>query len=123
MTKTFLKSYWLILTSVIITAVALACAGDYGEEYGTSNFTPQVFVDTVYSPFFYSWQFYYGIGHDESHITRFNSSNTKEWSAWLGAAASPETIDYLLNTATGASIDSAAARATGKKLKNFLEYL
>jgi len=124
MTKTFLKSYWLILTSIIITAVALACAGDYGEEYGTSNFTPQVFVDTAYSPFFYSWQFYYGIGHDENHITRFNNTNTKEWSAWLGAPASQKTIDYLLNSATNAAIDSAAiAQTTDKKLKSFLDYL
>lgn len=124
MKKTFLKKYWLILTSVIITAVALACAGDYGEEYGTSNFTPEVFVDTTYSPFFYSWQFYYGIGHDDNYIGRFNSSNTREWSTWLGAPASPGTVDYLLNTATTVAIDSATAKAaSGKKLKAFLDYL
>jgi len=124
MTKTFLKRYWLVLTSVIATVVTLACAGDYGEEYGTSNFTPQVFVDTAYSPFFYSWQFYYGIGHDENHITRFNNANTREWSTWLGPSASQKTIDYLLNTATNTAVDSAAATQTAdKKLKNFLDYL
>jgi len=124
MKKTFLKRYWLILTSVITTAAVLACAGDYGEEYGTSNFTPEVFVDTAYSPFFYSWQFYYGIGHDENHITRFNNTNTKEWSAWLGASAKPQSVDYLLNTATTAAADSAAtAKTSDKKLATFLDYL
>src|SRR5215470_6650230 len=107
MTKTFLKRYWLILTSVITTAIALACAGDYGEEYGTSNFTPSIFVDTAYSPFFHSWNFYYGIGYDEGHITRFNTSNTREWSDYFGQSVSSSTIDYFLNSATPTSIDSA----------------
>jgi hypothetical protein len=126
MKKTFLRKYWIILTSAccLATAIGLACAGDYGEEYGTSNFTPEIFVDTTYSPFFYSWQFYYGIGHDENYINRFNNSNVKEWSVWLGKATQPATIDYLLNTAAGKSVDSAlSAPVSDKKMKAFLEYL
>jgi hypothetical protein len=126
MTKTPLKKYWLILTSAgcLGTAIGLACAGDYGPDYGTSNFTPQLFVDKAYSPFLYSWQFYYDIGHDESHITRFNNSNVQEWSGYLGKTIRPETIDYLLHTATIPSIDSAIkVPASDKKMKAFLDYL
>ena len=54
MTNIFLRKYWITLTSAltISTAVVLACAGDWGPEYGTSNFTPEIFVDSAYSPFF-----------------------------------------------------------------------
>lgn len=126
MTKTFLKRYWIILTSIgcLGTAIALACAGDYGEEYGTSNFTPEIFVDTAYSPFFYSVNFYYGIGHDENYTTRFSNSNVKEWCEYLGRKNDSTTIDYLLNRATAAAIDSAAAApAKDAKTKSFLQYL
>jgi len=126
MTKIFLKKYWIILISAccISTGIVLACAGDNGPEYGTSNFTPEVFVDSAYSPFFYSYQFYYGINYDESHITRFNTTNVQQWAAWLGKPAMTPTLDYLLNHAGTASVDSALARpAADKKTQAFLDYL
>jgi len=126
MTKTFLKKYWLILTSAgcISTGIVLACAGDNGPEYGTSNFTPSIFVDSAYSPFFYSYQFYYGINYDENHITRFSNSNVQEWANYLGKTVPAEKIDYLLNTANTTSADSALkASAPDNKMKAFLEYL
>jgi hypothetical protein len=126
MTKIFLKKYWLILISAccISTGIVLACAGDNGPEYGTSNFTPEIFVEKAYSPFFYSYQFYYGINYDENHITRFNDTNVQEWAAWLGQPAMTTTLDYLLNHAGTASIDSALSRpAADKKIKAFLDYL
>ena len=76
----------LISCSVIGMGIVWACAGGWGEEYGHSNFTPEVFVDSVYSPFFYSNMFYYKIGHDENQNTRFNASNVKEWSGYLSQA-------------------------------------
>jgi len=51
----------LISCSVIGTGIVWACAGGWDEEYGHSNFTPEVFVDSAYSPFFYSSMFYYKI--------------------------------------------------------------
>ena len=115
MTKTFLRKYWIVLTSAccISTGIVLACAGDNGPEYGTSNFTPGVFVDSAYSPFFYSYQFYYGINYDESHITRFNQTNVQEWAAYIGRPAMTPILDYLLNHAGDASVDSATARPAG----------
>jgi hypothetical protein len=126
MTKIFLKKYWIILISAccISTGIVLACAGDNGPEYGTSNFTPEVFVDSAYSPFFYSWQFYYGINYDETHITRFNITNVREWGAWLGKPAMTPILDYLLNYAGIASVDSALSRPLAdKKTQAFLDYL
>ncbi|HEY4291000.1 MAG TPA: hypothetical protein VGN00_28055 [Puia sp.] len=126
MTKIFLKKYWIILISAccISTGIVLACAGDNGPEYGTSNFTPEVFVDSAYSPFFYSYQFYYGINYDENHITRFNRTNVQEWAAYIGKPAMTSTLDYLLNHAGTTSVDSALARpAADKRTQAFLDYL
>ncbi|GGA91073.1 hypothetical protein [Puia dinghuensis] len=110
MTRTSLKKSWIILTSActIAATIVLACA-DMGPEYGTSNFTPEIFVDSAYSPFFYSNQFYYGIGHDEAHITRWKYDNIGDWGAWLDKTLSYETLDYLLDTASEATLDSAKA--------------
>lgn len=109
MTKTFLKKYWIILISAscVSTGVVLACADEW-DDYGVSNFTPEAFVDSAYSPFFYSDQFYYGIGHDEAHISRFNNSNAAEWSAWLGGKAGIRELGILLDSTGAATIDSAA---------------
>ncbi|HLZ85636.1 MAG TPA: hypothetical protein VKQ52_00295 [Puia sp.] len=118
MTKPSLRKYWIILTSLctVGTTIALACAGDWGPEYGTSNFTPEVFVDSAYSPFFYSSQFYYGIGHDEAHITRWKYDNIGDWGDWLGkGVTSVEELDYLLDTADTATIDNAIDWLSGRR--------
>lgn len=109
MKKLFSKRYWIILISICVigAGVALACAGDWGPEYGTSNFTPEVFVDSAYSPFFYSMNFYYGIGHDEIHDTRFNTSNITEWSGFFKNKYPSAELQYLLETAGSHAIDSA----------------
>jgi hypothetical protein len=118
MTITSLRKYWIILTSActIGATVALACAGDWGPEYGTSNFTPEIFVDSSYSPFFYSEQFYYGINHDEGHLTRWKYDNIGDWGAWLGkGVARYEELDYLLDSADSATIDSTIAWLDGQR--------
>ena len=58
MTKAFLRKCRIALISACIlgTAIALACTDDWGPEYSTSNFTPEIFVANAYSPFFYSNQ-------------------------------------------------------------------
>jgi hypothetical protein len=117
MTKMFSKKHLttLISTFTVGTGIILACAGDWGPDYGTSSFTPEAFADNSYQPFFYSnGPFYYGIGFDTKHDTRFNESNVKDWSTYLGSGTSAKELQHLLNTATLASVDSAANYANGK---------
>lgn len=112
MTKMLSKKSWIISISacLISAGIALACAGDWGPEYGTSNFTPEIIVaDSTYSPFFFSNQFYYGIGHDDNHDRRFNATNTREWSRYFGKGIPTEELDFLLQKAEVNTIDSAAA--------------
>jgi hypothetical protein len=126
MIKASSMKFWIILISActVSTAIVLACAGDWGPEYGTSNFTPEIFVDSAYSPFFYSDQFYYGIGHDEAQITRWKYDLIPEWNSWLNKALSREQVDFLLNTAGPQAIDSAAKTSpTSKKAADFFHYL
>jgi hypothetical protein len=117
MTKMFSKKHLttLISTFTVGTGIILACAGDWGPEYGTSSFTPEAFVDSGYRPFFYSGNyFYYDIGYDTKHDSRFNESNVNDWSTYLGSGAPVTELQHLLNTATLASIDSVANYASGK---------
>jgi hypothetical protein len=127
MIKTSLKKRWITSISALCISVgiALACAGDWGPEYGTSNFTPFAAIsDASYTPFFFSNMFYYGIGHDDGHDARFNNANTREWSGYLGKSIPSGTLDYLLQQAGPASIDSAlAAGKKEPKLTAFLRYL
>jgi hypothetical protein len=117
MTKAFLKKCSIALSSTCLLGIviALACTDPWGEEYGTSNFTPEVFVARTYSPFFYSVQFYYGIDHDEAQFTRWNQTNVDAWASWLGNHPSPDELSYLLDTANATIINQAAAWADGRR--------
>jgi hypothetical protein len=101
------KSVVVFVSAAILSAgIAWACA-DSEVEYGTSNFTPEVFVKSTYSPFFYSNMFYYKIGHDETQNTRFNEDNISDWAAWLNHEISKKELSFLLQNATKEGIDSA----------------
>lgn len=116
MKKIFSKKYVITLISslAIGTGIVLACAGDWGPEYGDSSFTPEAFVDSAYRPFFYSEVFYYGIGHDTQHDTRFNEANINDWSTYLNNATPRKELEFLLVNATAETIDSLADYHTGK---------
>ncbi len=116
MKKIFSKKYVITFISSLVvgTGIVLACAGDWGPDYGNSSFTPEAFVDSEYKPFFYSNLFYYGISHDVQHDRRFNEANINDWSTFLGTSVPRTEMEYLLLTATSASIDSAANYVTGK---------
>jgi hypothetical protein len=117
MKKIFSKKFAITLISSLTvgTGIVLACAGEWEDETNSSNFTPGAFVDSSYRPFFYSNEnFYYSIGHDTQHDTRFNESNVNDWATYLGSAAPRTELEYLLRTATEGSIDSAAGYAAGK---------
>jgi len=108
MIKIFLKRWWIVLISCSISVgIAYACAGGWGEEYGVSNFAPEVFVDSAYSPFFYSDMYYYKVGYDDNQNTRFNDANVTEWSAYLNQKLSPRQLHYLLENTSSGAIDSA----------------
>lgn len=117
MTKMFSKKHLTVLISTFTvgTGIILACAGDWGPEYGTSSFTPEAFVDSSYRPFFYSGNyFYYDIAYDTKHDSRFNEVNVNDWSTYLGNDASTTELQHLLNTASLTAIDSVANYANGK---------
>ena len=116
MRKTVSAKSWITLISAgcIGTGIAIACAGGWDEEYGSSNFSPEVFVDSAYSPFFLSDQFYYKINHDDGHDQRFNNSNTKEWSGYLQNKVDASALSFLLQEATSTAIDSLVNYANGK---------
>ena len=116
MKKTVSAKFWAVLISAvgIGAGIAIACAGGWDEEYGSSNFSPEVFVDSAYSPFFLSDQFYYKINHDNSHDQRFNDTNIKEWAAYLENKADRAQLSFLLQEAPATAIDSLASYTQGK---------
>jgi hypothetical protein len=116
MTLTVSKKLWTILisASIVGSGIALACAGGWDDEYGSSNFTPEVFVDSAYSPFFLSDQFYYKIGHDENQDDRFNAANVSDWSAYLQSAAPATELSFFLEQASSTAADSAVQYASGR---------
>ncbi|MEO6314862.1 MAG: hypothetical protein ABIU63_14910 [Chitinophagaceae bacterium] len=116
MTKLFSKKLWIALISCcgIGGGIAFACADGWGEEYGVSNFSPEIFVDSAYSPFFYSSMFYYKINFEENQHSRFNDKNVQEWAGFFKGLVSKDALQYFLQTATDASIDSAARWVAGK---------
>jgi len=117
MKKIFSKKYLTTLISsfTVGTGIVLACAGDWGDETASSNFTPEAFVDSAYRPFFYSsWNLYYGFGYDVQHDTRFNESNIDDWSGYLGSPVDLAELRQLMYLNSSTSIDSVAGYLTGK---------
>lgn len=116
MTKIFSKKFWILLVSItsIGGGIILACADGWGPEYGTSGFTPEAFVDTGYTPFFYSDMFYYEIGHDNSHNNRFNETNISDWYGYLENKVLRSELEYLLVSAPASVTDSIFAYTAGK---------
>lgn len=117
MKKAFTKKFWTVLISMsVIGGIVFACAGgDDWPEYGSSNFTPEAFVEKKFSPFFYSpYNYYYGIGHDNSQSDRFSETNILDWSDYLGNKVSTSELHYLLNQSSKETVDSIAGYLTGK---------
>ena len=116
MIKIFSGKLWIALISACCLggSIVLACSDWGGEEYGVSNFSPAIFVDSSYSPFFYSSQFYYGINYEDNQLTRFNENNLTEWATFLKNAATRNELQYLLQKASKSSIDSVVAYTSGK---------
>jgi len=96
-------------------AVVKACAdGDWDDSYN-SNITPETFVDPAYTPFFYSYLFYYNINFDNDHDQRFNETNANEWQSYLGKELPRGTLDWYLTTAGYETIKSTRDYYEGKE--------
>lgn len=116
MTRQSLVKYWIapISSCLLGIGIAIACSGDRGAEYGTSNFAPEAFVDTAFTPFFLSSQYYYKIGHEDNQDFRFNESNALAWKNWLNAPDKTAT-SFLLEKASAGLIDTCLQYMTGKQ--------
>jgi len=129
--KRFRKSFVSIII-ILSGYVVWACAGGDFLDGEDSNYAPEAFADSTYTPFFYSAMFYYGINYDTEHNSRFNSSNVQEWQEYLGSWADGKEVDILLNTASKGYIDSSkaglnnltiAGKRSNEKVKGFFSYL
>lgn len=98
MKTAFLKKLLTAFSAVglLVYGTIYACSdGDWGWSFD-SNFTPETFVDNSYSPLFLSSDFFYGIGHDTEHTTRFNSENIKDWSGYLEGKINDKDLTFFL---------------------------
>ena len=106
MKKTFLKKLLIAFSALtlLVYGTIYACAdGDWGWSFD-SNFTPETFVDKSYSPLFLSSDVFYGIGFDTEHLTRFNSENVKDWSAYLEGKINEKDLSFFLTDSSSADV-------------------
>lgn len=117
MRATFFKPFRKSFVSIVIILsgyVVWACADGFWTDGEGSNYAPEAFVDSAYTPFFYSAMFYYDINYDTEHNSRFSNINVQDWSGYIGAAVKETELDFLLNKASKGCADSAAQYLTGE---------
>ena len=110
MKKTSSKKFSISLISLLLLGIGfvIACAGGEWDESELSNFTPEAFVDSVYTPFLFdSENFYYGSHYDGDYGSKFNQHNSNEWSAYFNHQLEPADFDYWLVKAEVSTVDSA----------------
>ena len=114
---------WLIAFVSAVTVfggykIAKACADDGWYLFGTSNIAPEAFVaDKSYTPFFYSDMFYYDINYDTNHDTRFNLTNTEEWSQYLSNTTDTATLNYLLQKVDLAGVEKIKSKMSNNSVR------
>ena len=127
---------------LLVYSAIYACSdnGDWGWNYD-SNFTPEAFVDKSYSPLFLSSDFFYGIGFDTEHNTRFNDEIVNDWATYLKGIVDKEYVSYFLIDSSVIDVKniyvfsatkkhnfstikwSKKINLKDKKFKNFIEFL
>lgn len=111
MKKASLKK--LLITFSALTLIGygtiLACAdSDYWGWSADSNFSPETFVDQSYAPLFFSSDFFYKIGYDTQHPSRFNSEIIKDWSGYLENKIKEKDLNYFLTDSSSADVSDLA---------------
>jgi len=108
MKTTFLKKLLIAFSTLTLLVYGTICAcsdGDWGWSFD-SNFTPETFVDKSYAPLFLSSDFFYNIGFDKEHITRFNDENSKDWSAYLESRINEKDLTFFLTDSSSADVSN-----------------
>ncbi|MFH7011903.1 hypothetical protein ACHRV5_08490 [Flavobacterium sp. FlaQc-52] len=100
MKRIFLSKLFLVSSASLLFAYGIiyACGGgDDWDYFGyNSNFTPETFADKSYAPLFLSGDFFYGIGSDTEHNSRFNDNIKLDWENFLKGKADAATVRYFL---------------------------
>ena len=110
-----MSRFLLIFSFLILAAVGViwACADMDESEY--SVFTPELFVNKQYSPFFYTgYAVYYGIGYAESSNSQYNEIITNEWYDYFKQQFGKSSLRFLLTTASQGAIDSVYSNFKGE---------
>jgi hypothetical protein len=106
MTQPFLKKLLIAFSALtlLVYGTIYACSdGDWGWTFD-SNFTPETFVDKSYTPLFLSTDVFYSIGYDNEHLTRFNSENVKDWSAYLEGKIKEKDLTFFLTDSSSTDV-------------------
>ncbi|WP_281227618.1 hypothetical protein [Flavobacterium aquiphilum] len=123
MKKAFLKKLLIAFSSLalLVYGTIYACAdGDWGWSFD-SNFTPETFVDKSYSPLFLSADFFYGIGYDTEHTTRFNEENIKDWSTYLEGKINEKDLAFFLADSSSADVTNLVVHYKNGKTNKLVE--
>ena len=116
--KKISKKFLLIfsLCSVSAAGIVWACGGeDYDDSY-YSSFSPEAFVGSAYTPFFYeSSRTYYGYNNQDESNTRYNDIVLKDWAAYLGPQLDTAQLKKLLFSTSYNGIDSVYKYYKGKQ--------
>ncbi|BAV04839.1 hypothetical protein SAMN05421788_11840 [Filimonas lacunae] len=103
---------------MLVSGIVWACAGGWEEDY--SVFSPEYFVDSGYSPFFYdSYNAYYADSYEERETktdnnARYNHQLIKEWNGYLEGKMPEDALDFLLTRASRNAVDSVGKKLNGK---------
>lgn len=109
MMKKYLNKYTLSLISAVFAGAGfvIGCAGGWWGIEEATNYTPELFVDSVYKPFYYSGDyFYYSINYDEAQNERFSKQITNDWHNWFEKKQEIKEIELLLLNSTSKTLDS-----------------
>jgi hypothetical protein len=105
--KTLAIFFSIPALALVAYGVIYACGGDWDGDYFESSFTPEVYVDESYTPFFYapSDLFYVNGDWSNDHITRFNDDISAEWSEYLKGRLSADQVANLLLSKESSGIE------------------
>ena len=141
MKLTFFNKFRIVFISIALAVsgmIVWACADwDYDPP---SNFTPEVFIDSTLSPFYFdSYNFYYG-GYNEDCENKFSEINVNEWLSYFENNVSRDVLKNSLYTSSQGFIDtvclnlknnlkvipqevSGFSSCNREKLKKYFDYL